>query len=459
MEHMSNIKKFVVEHKRLIFIFVFCLLVYEFSAYSIHFADPEAMYAFSHAIKMGEVPYRDFNIISTPLYAFIMTPGLFIFDNYLTFIIEQSILVTILFWFLFKSFDKKAWFALFALTMTAFMGINPTYNFMCFFFIAVLWHLEKECSDKDLLIGVVIGLAILSKHTVGLPLILPMFIICFKDIKKLGKRILGICIPCFIFLIYLLINHALYDFINLSFLGLFDFRASNAILNYRLIIYSIIIGIIMIIIIFKNHKDKYNYYLLCGLLFVYPIFDMNHFGILFNCCAILIINYIKVKEINYFSKLSIVVTIIYSIVFFMIFIFSYPTVFYKGINHYQYTLGFKSDYIQNKKANKLIDNYVEKANKDNKKYILLSGYSMFYNLTQDNKITYYDVLFYGNLGYNGTERMIKEIDSMKNTYVIVDMNSYIYKDDTQINKKIYKHVVNNYEMIDEKDVLRLYYKP
>ena len=109
--------KYIINNKRLIFIFVFSLLVYEFFAFSNNNNDPIAMYAFSHAIRMGEVPYLDFNIISTPLYAFIMSSGLFLFDNYLMFVIEQSILVVILFYFIFKLFDKKSWLILLGMVL------------------------------------------------------------------------------------------------------------------------------------------------------------------------------------------------------------------------------------------------------------------------------------------------------------------------------------------------------
>ena len=215
----------------------------------------------------------------------------------------------------------------------------------------------------------------------------------------------------------------------------------------------------MFMLVIKHFNDKPNYYLLCGILFIYPICDLNHFALLFNCFAILVLSYLNIKEINYFSKLSIIFTLLYSVGFVTIVSISSPIVFYKGFNHYQYTLGYKYDYQRNKTANKIIDSYYEKADKEKKDIIFISVYSMFYDLINDNKITYYDVLLYGNHGYKGTERMIKEIDNMKDSYIIVDMSGFRALPGSQLNKKIFKHVVNNYEMIDEKDVLRLYYKP
>lgn len=41
------------------------------------------------------------------------------------------------------------------------------------------------------------------------------------------KRLVGIIIPCFVFLIYLIYNNALYLFFDLCFFGLFDFAQKN----------------------------------------------------------------------------------------------------------------------------------------------------------------------------------------------------------------------------------------
>ena len=50
------------------FIFVFILIWWIGSCR--HFGDPINNYGFSHALINGEIPYLDFNTISTPLYSF-----------------------------------------------------------------------------------------------------------------------------------------------------------------------------------------------------------------------------------------------------------------------------------------------------------------------------------------------------------------------------------------------------
>ena len=131
-----------------------------------------------------------------------MSIGLFIFDNYLMFIIEQSILVTFMFYFLYKMYDKKAYIVLLSLILFGFYGLLPTYNFMCFLMMVILLYLEKFHNKKDLLVGVFIGLAILSKHTIGVFFIIPSVVFYFKDFKRLFRRGLGALIPGSIFIIY-----------------------------------------------------------------------------------------------------------------------------------------------------------------------------------------------------------------------------------------------------------------
>ena len=452
----KKILNFISNNKRLIFIFFFVFCIYEFISFSSNNGDPIAMYSFSHAIKNGEIPYKDFNIISTPLYAFIMSIGLFTFDNYIMFIFEQSILVTILFYFLFKMFDKKTWILLLGICLCLYSGFLPTYNFLCFFFIVVVFYLEKEHPDKDFLIGLMLGLAVLSKHTVGLLLCLCMVIIHFKDYKKIFRRISGIAIPCIIFLIYLIVTKSLYQFINLSFLGLFDFGAKNSNFGDLTFYLSNIWLIIMIIIIIKHPKDKYNYYLLCAYFFTYPLYDINHFALLNNCFMILALSYINIKNeknYNYIIKFSIVMCFIYSIYFFICILNYNPVAFFSDFNHYQYYLGYKSDYEYNHKVNKIFDKYKDKN------VIILSGYKMFYDVIRDRKIDYYDVLLYGNHGYNGTKYMINKIKKEKNVYIIVDIEKYNRADlYSQYNTEIVKYVIENYKKIKSYNNFDIYYK-
>ena len=48
-------------------------------------------YGFSYAIRLGEIPYKDFNMVLPPLYSYIMAIPLLVANNYLSFVIFHSI--------------------------------------------------------------------------------------------------------------------------------------------------------------------------------------------------------------------------------------------------------------------------------------------------------------------------------------------------------------------------------
>jgi len=80
----------------LLFIFFFISLVFIFT---ISRGDTFVNYGFSYAISKGEIPYKDFNMVITPLAPFIYSIELIFFNNIIIFYLEQAILLTILFYY------------------------------------------------------------------------------------------------------------------------------------------------------------------------------------------------------------------------------------------------------------------------------------------------------------------------------------------------------------------------
>ncbi len=449
---MKKIHNFIVKNKRVIFIFFFALLIYEFIAFTNNNDDPIAHYCFSHAITLGLLPYKDFNIITPPLYALYSSLGLFIFDNYFTFIIEQAFLVSLLFYFLFKLFDKKAWLILLGMIIFKFYAFLPTYNFFCFLWIVILYYLEQKQQTNDYLIGLIASLALLSKQTVGLFLIIPLLLIPLPNQKRILKRLIGLLIPCFIFGIYLLLTKTFSSFINLCFLGLFDFNNKNSNTHGFFFILTIITLLGTLFVILKHPKDKHNWYLLFSFLFCFPLFDINHYSLFFTSFIILLMPYLNIKNINYISKLALLIIFLFCILWFGC-INSLQATFFTKFNHFNLMYNLKSDYKHDQKVNKFLDSYTSKNR------IILSNYAMFYDIINDNKITYYDALLYGNLGYNGTNNIINSLKSKHNLYILVDFNTY--KDsskETQYNKEVITYVIDHYKQVDEKYNFKVYYK-
>ena len=175
---MKEAKKYILNTSKYLFLFIIFFSFFLF--FSSGDADIIWNYGFSHAIRIGEVPYRDFNIILTPLYPFIMSIGLLIKDSLYVFFIEQAILLLVLIFILDKLLDKKIYFLI--LLMLCSYVIYPNYNYFCMLLIVFLLYLEKN-NKSDYLIGFVFSLLFLTKQSIGIFLFIMALISTFDLLK------------------------------------------------------------------------------------------------------------------------------------------------------------------------------------------------------------------------------------------------------------------------------------
>lgn len=431
--------KFIKKYYKYFIMFFFFLLVLLFFGYNN--TDNIWNYGFSHAIRIGEVPYRDFNLISTPLYSFIMSIGLFVYDSYLVFLIEQAFMCTLLFFLFEKMFPKNYLLLLFIFSFPVFYTIFPNYNFMVLFLIILIMLLEEE-EKNNYLIGFLLGTLILSKHTVGGIVFLCSLISCFS-FSKILKRVLGACIPLLIFLIYLLSTKSFFAFLDLSIFGLFDFGQSNGFSSSN---YLMIAGFIfghMIWLFKKNYKNKYLYYLLGSFTFVLPICDYFHLNYLISVYAVVLLLLWKDK-IPSVQKCSFSLIILVCI--FNIFI-NYPVyqnMTFSSLKHFE-------GYLTTEPYEKYMKNVVQSYSKPGKRYMFTFS-NMFFDITTNHDITYFDVPLYGNFGYKGISKMKKKIDQLHDVYFYIDSHSNI-----QYAKELYLYIKNKGEKIKSDCGYNIYY--
>lgn len=441
-------KKFFNKYGVYIGIFIFTFCFYEFFNFKNAYGDPMNNYCFSYAIVRGEIPYLDFNTISTPFYAFIMSIGLLFFNNYIMFILEQSLLITIMCYFLYSLYGKKSYLLLVGVSLFGFLAIEPTYNFMVLFFLTMLLFLEKKYSEKDYLIGFVMGLSFLSKHTIGILFFLFPMVRYYKDKRKLIRRFIGFLIPIAIFFVYLLLTGSLYAFIDLCFLGLFDFTGKNGNFFDFYTLISLLCLILSIIITIKKKDDISNYYLLASFSFVIPLFNFHHFSIYFLCLMIQILPLIKKWNQSY-SVLSLLMAFLFStIIVINIYVYLKPT-FCHEFEHFQYSLKGKHDYEASLQNYKIFDQY------DNP--LIISSEKRLYDVSRNRDIDYYDAFFYGNFGYHGSKKMINNIKKMHNRYVILDRNDYNADFDNQFDLEIANYIINNTKYVKKEGIFDIYY--
>lgn len=425
----------------LFFFYFFCLTLF----YNAFMGDSIANLGFSYAISKGEIPYKDFNMIIpifSPLFYFL---SLLIFKSSISFYLLQALLLTILSKILYSLLKSKSYIYLPILFMgfpfALVTAIFPGYNFMLFFLTIILIYLEER-NESDFIIGIIIGLLILTKHTIGIFFILPS-LLYIKNYKKILKRFIGTMLPCFIFFIYLIITNSYKEFFNLCFLGLFSFASNNFYFGDIILIITFILCLFITLrYIFKNKSTPTGYYILILSIMVYPLFDWYHISYFVLGSLYLFLKDLNInldKTFKYFMSFTFVLAIIW---------------FSIEINIYDKSCTFKSynNYplrYANKEYFKDLDEFNSFVSNSKNDVILFSGQTenYFYKITNNLEISYFDLPNYGNYGKNGEDMMIEKIKKLKkNTLIFISLSRY--KDNNyknQYDKKIVKFIVDNYE--------------
>lgn len=451
---MKILKSFL----KFILLFLFLLFLVYFCVQPITtFYDTTWSYGFAYSIARGEIPYVDFTMVIPPAYAFIMSIGLkLISTNYIVYLVEHAFILTINILLLEKIYKRKACIFLFVFIFPMFYAIAPTYNYFLFFLLTLIIFCEKSIlSDKKhYLIGAIIALSVLTKQTVGIFFIIPSLIYYRKHLNILLKRFIGFMIPILLFIIYLLITNSFMKFIDICLLGLFDFSKTNSNLNLGYLFFSIVFFVIHIIIFLKNRKNITIFYSVFGFIVMIPIFNIYHFYVylLFFCLGV--VEAIK-KDITF--KYMIIIfslTIIYVLMFCCSCCIKNASRI-EGINNFNNCfLTFDRDNFI------MVNDYYNKYKKKGKTYFL-SSKTVLLNIINDEDTNFFTVLNKGNYGYDGTDKMIKRVNSMENMYFIIDMDEYHYTKKypyTQFDCDIIDYIIEHSKKIDTLGRFYVYYK-
>ena len=428
-------------------------------------SDLDEMWNFNIArcIANGLVPYRDISMVSTPLLGFISAPFLKIFgaEMFVTRILTVFLSVgvfSLIYCILNKIGIKKVISKIIILVMALLINkyFNLDYNLFTLFLalIIILLELKNHKENKiykNIIIGILGGLCVCTKQSIGLFICLAIvtnglfFIKEKKDIKvilkNIGFKIIGIIIPIAIFVIYLLINNAFNDFLNYSVYGISTF--TNYIPYINLIksdvigikIFSIIIPLIIIASIIINivkkclkKEDSFLYiltiYSIPLFVMVFPIADKIHF-IIGMIPAVIIMVYMisllvkKVKFLNnenIFEFLNILCTLGILISTLYIETKNYNALSnlskYKKINHLRYITTSSSFSNSIEKVNEFI-------NTSDKKVYILDASAAVYMIPNERYNKNYDMFLKGNLGTGGESAQIENIKNEDALYLIM----------------------------------------
>ena len=265
-------------------------------------------------IANGLLPYKDFNLITTPGLPIICGIILKIFGTEMFIMrIIASIVNAIIIFMIYKilrilNIKKEVSLLIAVAIMELFIkSMCIDYNFLILLIALITLYIELKTYNNtkdifnykaktEILLGIFVGISILMKQTTGL-----CFVIAFigykllavrskEDFKKFLKigvtRFLSSIIPVIILIIYLLCNNIMKDFIDYALLGIKEFSNSipyTNLLKGDLSSLALFVPIIIIISLYISlRKNKHIItilvaYSISTIPVVYPISDDVHF--------------------------------------------------------------------------------------------------------------------------------------------------------------------------------------
>ena len=458
-------------------------------------------YNIARNIAKGLIPYKDISMITTPflpvIEALVIKTTV---DELIVFRIMNALLITIIIFFSYKIFEvlikNKLNSAIMAFLLVFIFkeDIFLDYNFFTLLLSLIMVFLELKTSNdkknRNIIIGVIGGIAVCTKQTIGVLICLNIVILQFirdikdKQFKNTIKRIIGIFIPIVLLVLYLLITNSINDFISYTLLsiGTFDntisylslIRIDDIIIKTLAIITpSFIISVLLYLIIYKG-KNRESYtsvlnifvYAIPLLLIEYPISDRVHF-ILANYIIImlmiysiyLLLRYIYEKT-NLKTKKYILLTV--KCFFALLIIVKLGIVAYEKHTNYINTYNYSGlEHYNNLIVSQFIGelcNDIRKVEtefeKEGKSVAILDSNAVIIHIPMDKYIKNYDMFNKGNLGMNGEDGIIEEIKNKKNQVYL------IRKDEIDKNwqnpNKITDFVKNNLNKIGEKSLYDIY---
>lgn len=434
------------------FTFVYFLLCLIFT-YNVYSVDSYINYSFSYALRIGEVAYKDFNLIVPIFSPFLYSLFLLFSKSMFFFYMGQASLLTLMFCFIYKYIKEKSLIILFILSLPI-LGFSmiyyPSYNFLFLFIVLGLIMLEEsKINHKDKLIGLLTGILVITKHTLGILFFIPSLIYLFKDKKIFFKRLKFSFIPIGSFIIYLIVTNSFKEFINLGILGLFDFSKSNFESSLILIILTLLIILYSIFKFIKTKNIKYIYLLLFSFI-VIPIFDYYHFVYLAVLFLIVLFSDLKFNLNNFIRKILVI------LIFIIPFSFTYLQFNIADLKLYKFNNIYR---VMNKDNYKIISSLNEYLDSSKKEIIYLCGANdnMFFKIINNKEIGYYDLLNYGNYGYDGTKKVINKLKKEKDVLFVLE-KGYIGNSNTQYIQEASNYVMDNSKKVYENDAFFVYYK-
>ena len=416
---------------------------------------------FARNISNGLLPYKDFNMLQTPLLSFILGGILKLFGQEL-FVMRIASLVLgagILFiaFKILRELKINTKWSIFSSALL-FLFIKDSfyidYNYAILFVTLLLIYIElkyKNYSVKyNVLIGLLAGITILLKQSTGIIIsaITVLYLLLEKRDKETLKAILyrvtGVLIPCIIFVIYLFLTNSMSSFIDYCILGIGTFQNKISYLKLiqgkdltaflaLLVTVTLIILLVINLLHVKQGKLKENIqdiilfvFSLGQFIMIYPISDDIHFKIAAFPTIVIILYYVckNIQELKNI-KLSIFIEHFMNIITIsfvgLLILESINDIYLYSQTDKSILKHFSNIPISSTLQDRIIevDNFIQNEKKN---VYILDSEAAVYMIPLDRYNKDFDMFLKGNLGQASEEGQIEKIKNMKDTLILIKNN-------------------------------------
>ena len=483
-------RNIIITQKILLLILFFSICISTFLFLEIDINDE--LWNFQNIFKMynGHTIYKDCNVIITPFFFFLGNIFLKIFNpTILTFRIYNIFILFLYFgtiFYIFISLNiKKSTSLLYTILIfintVSVIIFSANYNTLAlaFVFIGIIIYLNfYNKKYYNFLQGFIIFIIFFTKQNTGIYYLIAiiLFELYNKKLSKIFfieqiKIILSFLTLFLISLIFFYFYGNLFNFINYVFGGLLEFSNSNITFasSYSPISICLTIIIVSIIIILKRKKlintslndnffEKYIFIFIVTLfetLTIYPIINEGHILFVLSLYLILFFYFIDTSIINdLFSnnKYDILINWI-CIIFILAVLIKIIYNFYSEKTNYTRIKNPKSPFYNicidttYKEKIDTMSEYINNKNKLGINVIIISSDSALTMISLNQNNGDFDLVFNGNLGYNGINSLINKIKNSENTEFLI----YTNKEDMfwQEPLEIREYIIKNLTKIGE----------
>lgn len=433
-------------------------------------ADELWNYNFAKNIYDGLVPYKDFNMVPTPLSAYIGALFLKIFGNEMFSLrIASALLMALTFSFFYKLcflisnsrfLPLVAALFMFALHLDCWIY---SYNNLNLFLLLVVMYLEyRQLSTEsrsqcfEILIGLLIGIAPIIKQTTGIFLIIANIFLKILDVLPckvklhISKyRVWISFIPSVLYLLFLYASNSLDDFVDYAIIGIKHFThrygivdfASEGIMCVVLLMFPIITGYLLLVLYIKDESKRqviiaFSILCLAGGIVAYPLCDYSHFIIAITPLVPCLFLCIKITPVKRGQQIF---SVIFSVLVSVCCVYRLIPLSdeYKlcSLRHYS-NLPIKKDfekYIQE------IDSFILEQEDNNIKVLITDKVAAMYMIPLDKYNKDFDLLLVGNLGSKSVEALLATEE--KTLYLLPSRDAEL---EPQSHEELINYIRNNY---------------